>query len=301
MYTWRKFKTLFAALILSILSMGTVNAIPISADVISIIDESGSMSGEHAWIGGMITNLDSELLTAGVGTGTQTNRYGMTGFGNILHDSSGGLTQEPHKHVVGGGDFGTAADFAAATPSLDLTGSLEDGWAGINFAMNNYTLNSNAAINMILVSDEDRDNSDPSLTYDSVLNDLLSNNALLNAVVNATFRCGDGSSALGIDSNGTGYKADGAGGFTTCDNAIATIGFGTTITDYVNLALATGGAAWDLNQLRSGGLTATSFTAAFVDIKVQEIVNTPVPEPHSLTLLCLSLAGIGFVKRRNSK
>lgn len=49
-------------------------------------------------------------------------------------------------------------------------------------------------------------------------------------------------------------------------------GFGNDLDDYINMAIATGGATWDLNQLRAGGLTATSFTKAFVDLKVQEII-----------------------------
>ena len=39
------------------------------------------------------------------------------------------------------------------------------------------------------------------------------------------------------------------------------------------LAHDLGGAAWDLNLLRDGGLSAESFTAAFIEIKVQEIAG----------------------------
>ena len=36
------------------------------ADVIFVVDESGSMSGEHAWIKNMVTSLDSSLTAKGV-------------------------------------------------------------------------------------------------------------------------------------------------------------------------------------------------------------------------------------------
>jgi hypothetical protein len=68
----------------------------------------------------------------------------------------------------------------------------------------------------------------------------------------------------------------------------------------VALALQTGGAAWDLNQLRLGGNTAVSFTAAFVDIKVQEI-QQQIPEPGSLGLLGLALAGLAALRRRKHR
>jgi hypothetical protein len=72
-----------------------------------------------------------------------------------------------------------------------------------------------------------------------------------------------------MGATGTGYVANRSGGFTTCSGATNTAGSGSTGTDYVDLALNSGGSAWDLNQLRGGGDTATSFFNAFADIKVQ--------------------------------
>ena len=77
---------------------------------------------------------------------------------------------------------------------------------------------------------------------------------VLNVVVNASLRDGNGNTALGVASGGRAFIADGLGGFTRETGGVAVGGFGSTVSDYVDLALNLGGAAWDLNQLRAGGL-----------------------------------------------
>jgi hypothetical protein len=232
--------TLLAAILAaSMMGAGSfAHAVPIYADIVAIVDESGSMSGEHAWLGSMITSLDGELNTAGL----TPNRYGLVGFGG----SGGAHPVAAHGHVVGSGQFGTAAEFSTAAGGLVISGGTEDGWDGIDLA-NTYSFRNGTARNYILVTDEDRDVVDNGLSYASILSSMTGTNTLLNAVVNASFKCdGHASGVLGIDSQGNGYVADGAGGYNTCTNGMATSGFGTTIADYVNLALATSGAAWDL-------------------------------------------------------
>lgn len=279
-----------------------------TADVVFLIDESGSMGGEHAWLTNMVSSLDSEFVNAGI-TG---NQYALVGFGSIDHASS----QAPHKHDVdivtaGQQDWGTASQLSAATVNLVTYGGFEDGWAAIDFAINNYSFRGNAAVNFVLVTDEDRDNSDSSLTYAGVLSDMQGLNALLNAVVDASFRTGETPDkvALGVASPGGGaadansYKADGSGGFIKVEGGgYASGGYYNTVADYVDLAWDTGGAAWDLNQLRAGGLTADSFTAAFVDVKVEEVGEQPssyIPEPMTMVGALAGVAGLaGYLRRR---
>ena len=56
-----------------------------AADIILIVDESGSMEMEHAWITNMISELDESLKDVGVGVNPR-NRFGLVGFGDDCSD-----------------------------------------------------------------------------------------------------------------------------------------------------------------------------------------------------------------------
>jgi len=249
----------------------SVNSAPPAADVVFVVDESGSMSGEHAWLADVGLPLEAHLATNGVGVGAAINRYGVLGYDPV-----------PRPLPVEGANLGSIHGFEAAAALLRIAGSgTEDGWRAVRYVLQQYALRPEVARNIILVTDEDRDNTDAAITYDSLLAELLAERATLNAVVDVQLRCGDNSVAVGLAAAGVGFKADGRGGYTVCSGARAQGGYGTTIADYVNLALATGGAAWDLNALRQGGPQAQSFTNALISVKVREILEQVPPTPQA--------------------
>ena len=286
---------IFHAALTAALAVGgtSVHATARFADIVVLMDESGSMSGEQAWMRFAVPGLDAGLQARGL----IGNAFGLVGFSAFSAPAPSRL----RTFDVGNGLLGTSSDWVLASNGLVDRGDIEDGWAAIA-ATSSYPFRGSAARNLILVTDEDRDNTNAGLSFEGLLAAMKATNTLLNVVVNHTFRCGDRSLALGIVGT-TGYKADGSGGFAKCEGAFRNpTGFAGE--QYVDLALATGGGAWNLNYLRSGGVTADSFSAAFLDGKVSEIVSQPpaVPEPSTWGMFAggLLLTWLGVRRRRAS-
>ena len=177
------------------------------------------------------------------------------------------------------------SDIAALSQSLGTLstqrGGKEDGYAGLNEALQ-LPFRDDAAVNLVIITDEERDEVEQLLTFDLIQNRIGDSGAILSAVLNAEFDDENGDSALGIDAFGNSYIPDEQGGFSTSEGGIYTgsrpVAFGLGVGDtenieeeYVNLALALDGTIWDLNQLRSGGDAAVSFTKAFVELQSEAI------------------------------
>jgi len=289
-----------------------------TADILFVVDESGSMEGAHNWLEGMIVNFDQELRNAGI----TSNRYALVGYGS--YDYEGHF--DPHKH----NSWMTPSGFKTEVGRLVSNGAEEDGYNAIHYALNNYSFrsasNADAALNIILVTDEDRDKLNRSLTYGSMLTELEQFNAMLNVVVDVNYGSfGTGvEGALGVDYQGVAYLPDGSGNYVTSTDtryrAIQQDGIGnkTTANDYIKLAWDTGGAGWDLSQMvASDSLLNDSFSRAFIDIKVKEIVGDDddgdddpnpdpdpdpdpvvVPVPGTMLLSALGVGLVGYLRRR---
>ena len=138
-----------------------------------------------------------------------------------------------------------------------------------------------------------------SLSYESILAQLTNFDGVFNVIVNAPLYGdlnGVSARAVGRDADGFAYLPDGNGGFLEVPGIGTVDGYGSTEHDYIDLAWETGGAAWDLNLLRAGGTTAQSFTGAFVQVKTEEIIPTPVPS--SVLLMSVGLLGLARMARR---
>lgn len=251
------------------------------ADIVVVMDESGSMFDTQQFSIEFIAQLDSSLRAAGIGdTAGAENRFGLVGFGSV--------NQEGRSLPLGanGELFGTSTEYATAASSLVIDGVFEDGYAGVNFVMDNYRFRQRAEKFIILATDEDRDVLEPSLTFDSTLARLRAANISLQGILGVLVVDQNNQRALAINSNDTVYLADGNGGFTTSPNGSILFATGNTVDDYANLAFNTGGIVGDIFQIASGGVTTDSFGNALINsIVVQAGGNPALPGDWRSVLL----------------
>ncbi len=231
-----------------------------------------------------------------------------SGRGSVAYaiDGVAGQTLVLDFDAQSGASFGSAALFVGASRLLVTSaGGTEDGYAGVATALRQLPFRSSAAANVILVTDENRDIVDTNLTLASIIAEARTNSVRINTVLDGLLQNNAGQPAIGLDSRLQAYTADGAGGFVISTNgtfigpAVNDDAPENPLAEYVPLAWQTGGATWDLNQLREGGLTAVSFTKAFVDVNVESIelqlrLNLVASDPSLLfTNLSGVLEGIG--------
>ena len=230
-----------------------------AADIILIVDESSSMMTEHAWIPEMTRQLDLALQEASVGV-QLPNRFGLVGFGG---DCSDGFGLGRVVGGVGGEMFTFSTNFTEFSEGLTTSGRREDGYSGIQTALLSYAFREGVAKQFILITDEDRDVVDTSITRAEIKTSLLQEKVLLNVAVSQEFS-GGVFRALGIDSRGGAYLFDPSASslYSLLEGEGSTMvgsGHGSTDADYTQLALEIGGGAWDLSHLRTGACATDRF------------------------------------------
>lgn len=229
-----------------------------AADIILLVDESGSMTKEHQWIPEMVKQLDNALMDTGIGVHPR-NRFGIIGFGDdcTIEDGFGRtlLINESDKYVL-------ADSIIELSKILKIGGKQEDGYSAIASALKEYTFQDGAK-QFILITDEDRDVL-LNVTRDEVESMLKANDIILNTVVTQEFTAG-GIQAFGVDWDRTAYIYDPSldSFFRTIRNVGAPIedsAYGSTNDDYTQLAFLVEGGSWDLSLLQQGTYFLWLFT-----------------------------------------
>ena len=265
--------TLLATIISSVLTSGMLHAAT-TLDMVVVIDESGSMSGEHnAFIGTYVRNLDNLLNEQSV----TLNQFGLVGFGGATYTAPGtneagreeGLDFYRHFNLSLDPDqvWGSAEEFHSITSQLVTTGGTEDGYRAIDYTLRHYDFRPTAGSAIMLITDEDRDNDTRNLDTDhlpagmsqldkSYIQDQLAQyNTVVHAVVAQRFTDLDGNTAIAVvgadPETGYAYVKDANGVITKVQGYLLVPTWDTTQADYTELALASGGTAMDIDGLRS--------------------------------------------------
>ncbi|MDP2986445.1 VWA domain-containing protein [Hydrogenophaga sp.] len=250
-----KFKKLVSGILTATaLGMGSGANAAIVADIMWVIDTSGSMGDDIAQVKARILDFNTVMVANSIDANYGLVRYG--GAPSLIQD------------------FTTFATFSAAGSPFSLLtdngGGTEDGSLAIQTALT-ATYRENSVRNIILVTDED--------------DDVVGNRANLQADLDATVA----KDLINIIGN----PNDDGGSY------------------YRDLAPANGGAFFNILDFRNN---PQAFFTNFINTKVKEIVDdfctlnptapecqNRVPEPGTLALLGISLAGLATLRRRKLK
>ncbi|ERS91035.1 autotransporter outer membrane beta-barrel domain-containing protein [Halomonas sp. PBN3] len=244
-----------------------------SLDMAVVIDESGSMAGEHnQFIGTYVDNLDQFLNNEGV----TLNQYGLVGFGAASAAATpneagqeAGRALYRHFWLKRNPDdvWGSAQDFDNTTPELTTSGSTEDGYRAIDYTFRNYTFRSSVGKAIMLITDEDRDNDTSNLQTGHlpqgmtelekayIESELQRTGTTVHAVVNQRFMDADGNPAIAIvgddPATGTAYVQQPDGTIVKKTGFQYGSASSNTQADYTEVALKTGGIVIDIDALRT--------------------------------------------------
>lgn len=262
--TIRRSKHIAAAILLSTGLSFNAHAVPV--DIGFVVDQSLSMDTEFDWIPSVITSIDTALQSEAIVTST---RYGLAGYmegaGNEYSGTKTGTYDELHELAFVDLTATAATVSTAATAAGgDLRGITERGYHAADWARSGFNWDANAVKVVILLTDEAGDQG-------STIQDV----------------------GLGSDEANLGKLLD-DGGFLL--NVITQTSHWDEWDDAVYDQNSSYQGLFDLNYLRNN---PTEFTQQFVEAKVGEIKQTQdVPEPTTLALMGLGLAGMGFARKR---
>ncbi len=143
------------------------------ADVVFLIDTSGSMGGEIAAVRDNAINFANALAASGI-----DYRLGLVQFGQSANSGN--------PRIIGGGLTDNAQTFTGWVAGLGASGSTEPGFAAIRLAIQQFNFRPGAQKVFLLITDEDSDDRNKQATIDLILAN--------NVTVHAAVRCSHGSS-----------------------------------------------------------------------------------------------------------
>jgi len=160
-------RALLIILGLLLVAVPSAQAAYIPADIVFMIDESGSMGGTQANVVNKIGDFTNALAAGGVNV-----QYGLIGYGQSANSGQ--------PHLVS--NLTNEAGFITAMDTLVTSGGTEPGYDATIYGLNNITYRTNSVKNLILVTDEYSNGDINSLAAADAA--LTSANALWNGIIN---------------------------------------------------------------------------------------------------------------------
>lgn len=239
-----------------------------------VVDESASIRNSRTWLPPLILAMERGFLSSQLGTSRSCqNRYGVIGFGRRVPQEGGRvLTSASGQNMVSAAEAGVLA----LQLTTDAEGRLEDGYQALSVALDNLNFRSNPSIEkfVVLITDEDRDiiREGSRLTRQSISRRLRDGGYTLYAIVDNRMQTqpSGGVSALGFSWPGPWYTLGNCEVTQGGGVGLVSTGFSGTTRDYATLALEAGGAAFDIEQLRS---TLPNRLCAFTSALEKAIVS----------------------------
>ncbi|MEN6331909.1 MAG: vWA domain-containing protein [Smithella sp.] len=173
----KKFVILMFAL-MCMIGVATKSMAATYADIAFVIDQSGSMGGEFAWLGNSLDAINTGIQNAGI-----TAKYGVAGYEQLAGSAD---SRNAWVNMTS-----NISDIVNEVNSVSVYGGTEKGYHAADWAANNFSWSGgDYAKVMILITDEDADLASSysygGLTGEAALYKMVTDNKILLNVITST-------------------------------------------------------------------------------------------------------------------
>ena len=267
-------------------------------DVILVFDQSFSMEPERVGLARMVSEIESDLRKAGFGIYQECpNMYALVGYGRHSPNPLAHTLTLNGKSLVKNSSF---ADLVRRLPVPIYGANREDGYQAINHALENVPFRKKTSISsshvhhveLILISDEDRDVVDQSVTESAIHRKLNSHGARLHVIVDNSLNI-DTVRTLGVSTTGSGQRGYVAfRGNTQPQCSVIGLstsvglgkGYAKTRQHYTELALQSLGSAWDTKQLKRSSQEACGVAFGLGEAVGQSVLQVRKAQQSAISI-----------------